>query len=626
MMPRLALIMGVLAVLAGLRPGSSLGQDVQVRAVVNETTIGDQETLSYSIQVKGASLDDLQTPQAPSAQGLTLLQRSPSTQRNMTIINGRLEQSVGFEWSYRPVRRGNAKIDAAEVTIGGDTYTTDPINVTVVDQAQRPRRSSPSGRRQFPFTMPSRPQADSDADRTLDPQDLFIRAVASTTEARQNEQVTIEYQLFFRDGIQLRHSRLSGSWDAEGFWREEFDVDTRPVPSTIVENGLLYHMIVLKRVAVFPTRTGQLTVDPLEIETEAYFPSNSGDPFERFFSLRNRFDTVELSSDSIRLNVRPLPRDAPPSFTGAVGQYRMNASLSSTSIEVGEPVEVEITLRGSGNVATLDAPGFDPAGIFEQYDPDIRTSVNRDGDVIRGSKTFTYVLVPRSNGEFEMPPVRFTYFNPASGEFTLLESELPTVTVTGTAAPLAAGTTAEGLPVDDIAGIMTSAAGWTELGDRPLHRSVWPYAALATPLLVLLALYGYQRRAERIATDTRYARNRMAHPLAKKHLRQAETLLKEKKARAFYEEIDRAVIGFAGNRLNIAELGLTRDQLDARLAAAGLSADDRRMLRALLEECDRARFGPILPDRAVMESAQDRAAHVIVALDQAVRQSTRAAA
>lgn len=603
--------------------GQAAAQDVTVRSLVNETTIGDQEAVAFTIEIKGAELDELRTPQPPSAENLALMQRTPSTQRNMTIINGKLEQSVAFQWSYRPLSKGNARIGAAEVHVGGETYTTRPIGITVVDQSQRPRRPSP-GRQQWPFVVPQQRQADNEPD--VSPRDLFIRAVATKTTARQNEQITVEYQLYFRDGIQLRHSRLAGSWDAEGFWREEFNVDTRPVPRSVVENGLLYHMIVLKRVAVFPTRPGSLTIEPLEIETEAYLPSGSGDPFERFFSFRDQFDTVELSSEPVHIEVEPLPSGAPASFEGAVGDYEMSAALSATDIEVGEPVEARITLRGTGNVATLDAPAFDPAGIFELYDPDVQTDVNRDGDLIRGSKTFTYVLVPRSNGDFTMPPVRFTYYSPANAEYVTLEADLPEVSVTGTASPLAAGTTAEGLPVDDIAGILTTATDWVEIGERPLHKQAWPYGILLLPLGFLAGLYAYNRRAERLATDTKYARNRMAHPLAKKHLKKADALLKEKEPRAFYEEIERAVTGFVGNRLNVAEFGLTRDQLDDRLAAAGMSAADRTMLRELLEECDRARFGPVLPGRTAMESAQERAARLIVALDEAVQRNVKAAA
>lgn len=597
--------------------GGAQAQQVEVVATVSETTIGLNDRLIYSIEIKGASMSSITTPEPPSTQNLALVQRTPSTQRNMTIINGNLQQSVGFRWAFRPVQEGNARIDAVQVGVDGKTYSTKPIRVQVVSQSQRPGRPQAGGRPQPPLQFPpSQGRSGADDDRQIDSQDLFIRAVPSARTAFQNEQVTIEYQLFFRDGVQLRHSRLAGSWDAEGFWREEFEVDTRPIPKSVVEDGLLYHMIVLKRVAVFPTRHGRLSIDPLKIETEAYFPYGTSDPFERFFSLRSQFETVELTSDPVHIEVRPLPDGAPATFVGAVGRFDMRAALNRSEVEVGEPLEVKITVSGAGNLATLGAPPFRPPGIFERYDPDVATDVNRGDQRISGSKTFTYLLVPRSNGVFSLPPVEFTYFDPARSRYQTLEAELGDVRVTGTAAPLEAGSTVEGLPVDDIAGIMRDAS-WRPAGGTPLHQNTWPYLLLILPPLALAGLYVFERRARRLAHDAEFARGRIAHPLAKKHLKKADTLLKRNEPRLFYEEIHRAVMGFIGNRLNVAELGFTRPELDARLAEIGVSDQIRGSLKGLLLECDQAQYAPVLPDRQTMESAEERASRLIVAIDEA---------
>ncbi len=607
--------LGIFAALVLVGTTPAWGQDVVVRGSVDKTTVGMAERLFFSLHIEGASPSDVRTPPPPQAQGLTLLQRTPNTQRNMSIVNGRLEQSIAFRWSFRPVQEGTARIDAVAVTVGERRYTTEPITIDVVDQARRPSQQG-SGR-QVPLMVPSRPQTE-ETDEEFGDRDLFIRAVPSSRTAWQNEQVTVEYQLFFRDGIQLRHSRLAGSWDAEGFWREEFNVDARPVPRRVVENGLLYHTIVLKRVAVFPTRPGTLTIAPLEIESEAYVPSGASDLFERFFSMRGGFETVDLSSPPVRLAVEPLPSDAPAAFAGAVGTYALEAAVDETSVEVGEPLQLTVTVRGSGNIATLDAPQFDAPGIFERYEPDVDVTIDRDGQQVRGRKTFRYVLVPRSNGRFELPPVTLSYFDPDRDRYVTTEAALPAVRVTGSAAPLAAGTTSEGLPVDDIAAILTDGGSWHALDGKPLYRRAWPYAAMVLPIGILLLLRAYQRRADRLAHDRRFARGRLAHPLARKHLNEARKLLAGGPPQAFYEEIERAVSGFVGNRLNIPETGLTRDQLDDRLRDVGLAADRRAELRDLLDECDQARFAPVRPGRKAMESAQQRAALLIIAVDEAV--------
>ena len=210
--------------------------------------------------------------------------------------------------------------------------------------------------------------------------------------------------------MQLRQSRLADSWDAEGFWREELDVERRPIPKTIVENGLRYNTITLKRVAVFPTRTGELTVDPLKIEVEAYIPSRSGDPFDQFFSFRPRYEPVEVASRSVKIDVSSLPENSPDDFLGAVGAFRVEADVDRAEVQVGEPIEIELTISGTGNMATIEPPNFEPPGVFEQYDPQVKTDINRSGRQITGTKTLTYVLVPRSNGVFQIPQVTLSFF------------------------------------------------------------------------------------------------------------------------------------------------------------------------------------------------------------------------
>ncbi len=624
---RLLCLLTALVLFADFIPKSVRAQDIEVQAIVSETTIGTEESVNYTLEIKGVDFSAVQTPQPPSTEGLVLLQATPFTQRNVSIVNGKMTQSVGFQWSFRPTREGTAQIAPTSVQVKGQTYETEPIRLTVVAQSQRPQRSN-RGLRTIPdpFGRSAPPAPDAaEPESAVGERDIFIRAIPSTRAAFQNQQVTIEYQLFFRNFIQPRHSRLADSWDAEGFWREELDVEARPMPRAVVENGLRYNAIVLKRVAVFPTRNGTLNIDPLRIETEVFAPRSPNDPFgRRFFSLRNPYETIERASPRIQIDAKPLPAGAPSSFTGAVGRYEMDAQITRTEVEVGEPIQITVRLSGTGNLAMLEGPTIEAPGIFEAYDPEVETSINSSGRQVRGSKTFTYLLVPRSNGTFEFSPIAFTYFNPTTEQYQTLRSDPMTVRVTGTAtAALATSTTASGLPVDDIAYPITQ-ADWKRLTKTPLHQSPWTYFLLGLPLLLLGLTFAYRRHMTRLATDTAYARNRRAHPLVRKHLKQATALLERDEPRAFYEELERAVLGFIGNRINVAELGLTRPQLDERLADAGLEAAARSTIQAFLATCDAARFAPERPTRSQMEASLEQANDLIITLDTAFTRQAEA--
>ncbi len=595
--------------------GSSRAQDVQ--ALVNETMIGTEEVVRYTIEVRGAEFSEIRTPTAPEAEGLAIIQRNPATQTSISITGATVVRSIGFSWRYQPLREGGVRIPSVDVTIGDQTIATEPIDLTVVPQSQRPvARRQPRGSVFDPFNPPvSEPAPSPIGDR-----DIYIRATPSARKAFQNEQVTIDYELFFRSDLQPRNSRLADSWDAEGFWREELETEPRPVARTEVINGVRYNVILLKRVAVFPTRQGQLTVDPLRIQTEVIAPRRAGAPFSRpFFSLRSPIEVIERASLAVPIESVPVPSSTPETFSGAVGQFRLQASTTRDSVEVGESVQFTVRISGTGNLAVLERPVLSLPGVFEAYDPEVETSVARDGDLVHGTKTFTYLLVPRSNGNFVIPSVEFAYFDPRAEQFHTLRSEPRSIAVTGAAdGPSATGTTMPGFPVDDITRLLPSSP-WVALSVTPLHRNPWGYVILAFPLVLLGLVVLARRRTTRLAMDTAYARSLRAHPLARKHLKQARIRLRDQRPRQFYEELERAVRGFIGDRLNIQELGLTRAQLDAALEAARLSEDVRRQVQEFLATCDTGRFAPDVPGKETMDHGLEGASRIIVLLDAAFR-------
>lgn len=580
--------------LGGFLPRPSAAQDIRVTALVSETTIGTEEELTYTVEIQGEALPEITTPEPPRTTGLALASTYPSTSRNISVVNGDMSVSIGFTWRFRPLEEGKAVIQPATIVAGGKSYTTNSVTVEVVPQSERPARRRLLGGGSGPSEISER--------------DLFIRANPSKRRVFQNEQIILEYGLYFRDGIQLRQSRLADSWDAEGFWREELAVESRPVPRVVVENGIRYNMIVLKRVAVFPTRSGSLEIDPLKIQSEASPAFGSRDPF---FALRSRYQPIELSSKPIRIESVDYPTPAPESFRGAVGRYTMDVSLDRSDLEVGESAQLTVVISGTGNVATLEGPEVELPGIFEEYDPNVESSVNRSGSAVRGSKTFTYVLIPRSNGTFEIPPVEFSYLNPADRSYETLTSDAFRVSVTGDVASLSpAIATAGGLPVDDIPPILTEARRW-RAARTPLHRSPLVYGLVVLPLMLAAAAIAWKRREGRIATDVQYARRRRANPIAKKVLREAESLRSAGDARAFYSAIDAAVRGFVGDRLNVGEKAMTIGEFCATVGANGAEAQTVTTISTLLEECERARFAPVSPDPRVVDTALERATTVI---------------
>ncbi len=602
------LVLAALCLTGLLLPLYAHAQAVTVRAWVDEATVERDDIVVYRLQVEGERFGAVQTPDAPQTEGLALVQPYPSTQRSATITNGIMQQSLQFSWRYRPLREGTARIEGATVQIGKEIHTADPIVVRVVSTGQRPqRRAAPD-----PFDDNAAPEAPSIA-----PDDVFIEVSPSTTRAYQNEEIIVTYRLLFRPGFQFRQLRLADSWDAEGFWREEIEVDNHPIPETAMRNGERYGSIVLKRVALFATRTGTLAIDPLTVEADLHAPRRSRDPFG-FMGLRGGFETARLLSPPLRITIQPLPDGAPDGYAGAVGQYRMTTQFDRTELEAGESTRLRVQISGRGNLSTLEPPTVEAPGAIEVYSPVAGGSVERAATGVSGTRTFEYALVPRANGRFTLAPVTFSYFDPRARQYRTLRGDGTTIVVTGEMPG-----DERILPADGIAGIAHAPGRWLHLGRTPLYRQTWPYAALAVPLLALVLLAGVRARERRLTADADAARRRGAHPLARKHLRAARHHLEKGEARPFYDTLEKALLGFVGARLSLEERGLTRTALAHHLDARAVPASTTTALLVLLDRCDGVRFSPLVPEPAQQQADYEEAAALLVALDPHLTSSAR---
>ncbi len=589
-------LLPLLTLLAGLATPPASAQ-LSVYAYTDKTELGDEETLLYTLEITG-DLSGLEPIRPPDARGLTLAMGHPAVQSTV-VVNGRERLTLG--WLYEPQRTGTATILGARIEAGGRTYRTDPVEITVVPQRQRGAASAPRASRLAPVPAPQAPSAPSG--------DLFIRAEPRTRRVVVGEQVVVDFVLYFAPGLRPHGSpRLATALNTDGFWREALDVSASDLHARAVTvGGEPFEAATIFRLALFPTRSGTLELGATEFEIDLVRGPRTDDPFGSLFSpFTSRFVKERVRAPAVPITVDPLPAGAPPSFHGAVGQFGLAAYTDKDAVAAGEPVEFTVEIRGTGNIATLEPPDFPTPDGFDAFDPDEARTLDRSAVPLAGAKTFTYTLVPRGGGAFEIPPVAWSYYDPETGTYETLRSATFPVEVSGAPAATAADPSA---PLG-----MMAEVDWRRAPPPPRLPVGALLAGLALPLLALLGLVALRRRAEARAESSPEALALRAHPEAARHLQTARSRTDD--PRAFYAEAEGVVRRFLAHRLALPSARLPRTALAAALAERGVALETRTAVDAFLAECERGQFAPMSgADADALAAVADRAAHLLTTVD-----------
>jgi hypothetical protein len=597
--PRFGLGFALVAVLALARPASA--QNVSVRAYVSPaTTVAAGRAFTLNVEVTGAQAIGGE-PRLPDLSAFAQYLGS-STQTSMQTVNGRTSVALTLQYRYQALTEGGFTIPGFDVPVQGRTFTTDPISVTVTAAGAAPAGGDGTGIR---------------------PDQLFITAEATKTRVREGEPFVVEYRIWTQ--VDVTNFGMTSVPEPEGFWVEDLTPRGQPEVEQRTRDGVQYASAIIRRVALVPTGPGPRTVAPLGIEAQVRVRSGGGrDPFESFFGRSSLFGSAPVAttvlSNPLSIEVLPLPPGRIEPFSGVVGSLRAAANLDRDSVAANEAVTLTVRVSGDGNIRLVPAPTLDLPADFEVFPPEVSESVGPGGAGLSGSKTFSWVLIPRAPGRREIPSLRFGYFDTAAGAWRAAETLALPLPVSGD--PIE-GSTALGRGGvaqlrQDIRFIRLGSLELRRVGDGLLvGLGFWMFALL--PLAGIGGAVALRRHWDRLEGDVAYARGRKAGRMARRRLAEARSLATGSDPRAFYAEVARALRGLVADRLNLAEAGLQNADVEQVLERAGVDPALRREVHDCLETCDRQRFAPPGTDPGERERFLGRAGEVMTSLDRAIR-------
>ncbi len=568
---------GVLVIVLLIAP-AVLGQDVEVTASVDKSTVGVYDQFRFIITVSGKDSGAAETPQLPSLTDLRVVSE-PNISTQFQWINGVSSSTKKYIYIILPQKEGQFTIEPVDVRIGSKIFKTEPVQIRVTAASNGSSRDQDASLDPFEDDLSSsRSKSD----------DVFLVAEIDRKSAYPGQQVTLSYYLYTRvviTGIQIEENP-----PLTGFWVEDLEVESNPSGFKKTFNGREYTGYVIKRQALFPTTTGNLQIPTSLFAVSARI---GGD----FYGFSSPSETLYRNVREVKLDVKPLPAvGRPPDFSGAVGSFNLSSSIDKTQVSVGEAVALRIRLEGRGNLKMIPDISLSPIPDFKIYSSKHAENIRPFADnQIGGDKTWEYVIVPSAPGRQSIPSLSFSYFNPAKDQYeTVSTSPLSLDVVRGkdsvTSITALSGINKQNLIRlgSDINFIKLSADDLEEK-QEPVYKSLWFYLLLGIPLAFNAAVLFYQRERSKQAENLVFIRSRRARRTALKRLKKAEKAGKSE-VRRFYDEAAAALSGYLSDKLNLTEIALTSDTLERALTDKSVAPEMVKETTACLQELDFGRF------------------------------------
>ena len=548
-------------------PTSAESANENASASVDQKEVSLGETVHYTIELKQRQDGKVGIPQPPNfPEGLSVT--GERTSSRLTIQNGKRSRRISKIYTLRAVEPGTHTIPPPLVRFGNQKIRLEEIEITVTgSRRQRSKGDSDSSQNR----------------RVIEDGKIFVESsLESGDRFYVGQQVHLFYDLYvdkFR--IHVRPSIVTEPTFRD-FWLEDISADIQNRQRTVRVGGRVMDRRRLRHYILFPLESGEYRIEPLEIRLNRV-------------GFMQRPSRSRLNSKPIKLEIEPLPPGGPADFeSGNVGKWSFQVNVDVGQAKVGEPVEVEVVAKGTGNPHQLTLPEFPQLEGMDLLNEKTTIDKSFNGESLEGRRVKHLTLMPTESGRVEIPDLEFSYFDPASesyetdtsgdSSFFIRDGQLP-AGYQKDQPPNRDGDSNAPQDSDETESIGELFDETTVERDTGLSRQIWAVGA-GVPLLGLILLFLYPRMTRWIKAPIDRAK---------------ETYDRHRKLKQFAEwsknppepkVLHKAVVSRLRETLGVSGGEITSDDIEQILEPQSVPAQLRKRIRNLLENLEGLRYNP----------------------------------
>lgn len=573
----------------------------------NVVALGEKFQLSYSLNEKGKKL------KLPSLSGFQILMGpSVSTSRSTQYSNGKRTSSSSYTYTYVLLseKEGKYILEPAEITVDGKLIKSNSHTIEVIKEYKRKKQNNTHGRQSA--------QA-----QRITQDNLYIKVNVDRKSVFMGEPIKATLKIYSRTQniVNLEPVKIPAF---QGFLTQEIERNNSGALQAENVNGEIMYTFVWNEYLLFPQHEGEIVIEPWQLNciVQQSVQARARGFFDDFF---NNYKNVRVPRKSkvVKIKVKPVPNNAPASFDGAVGKFRMTTSLNQDSVKVDDAITMKVKISGNGNMKLINPLKFNFPADFEVYDPKTSQKLKSSARGMTGSTTFEYLIIPRHAGDFTIPANEFTYFDPKAKRYrTKLSPEFKIHVDKGegvSANPIISSFTKEDVKFigKDIRFIKTNNFDPILKGEI-FFGTLNFYLAYILPLFVFILAFIFNRKRIKENADVAKMKNKRANRVAMKRLKTAALNLRANKKDAFYDEILKALWDYISDKFNLPLSDLSKDNIKDIFNEKEVEQEIITDFMEILDTCEFARYAPT-SGSSEMDSLYQKTIETITKLEKNIK-------
>ena len=556
-------------ILCALMSLSTYAQTPELVASVSKNKLGLNQRVKIQFTINKQGADNFQAPNFKNFQIVS----GPSQSISQSWVNGNASFSQSYSYIVKPLKKGEFLIPAASIKLNNKILTSKSVKVIVLDPVEIPK--------------------DPNDPNYIAQQNVHLVAEISKSSPYVGEGIYVEYRLYVSQNISVRDFSYTDSPQYNGFWNQDIKIRGLTTQNGTY-NGEQYRYVVLQKALLIPTKSGKLTIDPIEMDIVIGVPTGRGDFFGNPI-VKNVTKSFASAKKFIRSKDLPI-EGKPESFNGAVGDFNFIVSSSKNILKSNETATVSVKVTGNGNLKLFELPEIKTPSELEVFTPEQKEKINVTSRGIRGSVTKNYTVVPQFKGKYKVPSTEFSYFDLKEKKYVRLTSEDIFVDVLEgkelvTDSDLASNSKKDIVATGANFRYIQTSSTFSLANESGFYTSKFYYLILILPLLFIPIGIVIAKRNEARSNDVLGNKLRKADRLAKKYLSEAKKQLGTKEA--FYVALEKALHNYLKAKLRIETSDISKEKITELLKRKSVNESTIRSFIEVFNSCDMARYSPV---------------------------------